>query len=150
MIAVCATGRPAFVATLRGTRRPATPGHVARMQSLAPLAPLMVALRIRIQGITLWLRRVPVVAQMNVDPRRKPFGRNRFDVGGPRSRMCRPARWPRCRRSSPTACCAGRLHDCRCDSSTLTARRSEAATRPSPTLVIRQPDRWPAASAGTA
>jgi len=54
-------GQPAFVATLRGTRRPATAGHVARMQFLSPLAPLMVALRIRIQGIALWLRRVPVV-----------------------------------------------------------------------------------------
>ncbi|MGH3536231.1 MAG: DUF1365 domain-containing protein [Mycobacterium sp.] len=53
--------QPAFVATLRGTRRPATVGHVARMQVLSPLAPLLVALRIRIQGITLWLRRVPVV-----------------------------------------------------------------------------------------
>jgi uncharacterized protein len=54
-------GEPTFVATLRGTRRPATVRHVARMQLLAPLAPLMVALRIRIQGITLWLRHVPVV-----------------------------------------------------------------------------------------
>jgi DUF1365 family protein len=55
--------QPPFVATLRGTRRPATVGHVARMQIVAPLAPLMVAVRIRIQGITLWLRRVPVVTR---------------------------------------------------------------------------------------
>jgi cyclopropane-fatty-acyl-phospholipid synthase len=54
-------GQPPFVATLRGTRRPATVGHVTRMQFLSPLAPLMVALRIRIQGLALWLRRVPVV-----------------------------------------------------------------------------------------
>lgn len=52
--------QPAFVATLSGTRQPATAAHVARMQLLMPLAPLMVALRIRIQGIRLWLRRVPV------------------------------------------------------------------------------------------
>ena len=56
-------GQPTFVATLRGTRRPATVGHVARMQILSPLAPLLVALRIRIQGIALWLRRVPVVSR---------------------------------------------------------------------------------------
>jgi DUF1365 family protein len=33
------------------------------MQLLSPLAPLMVALRIRVQGIALWLRGVPVVAR---------------------------------------------------------------------------------------
>ncbi len=54
-------GRPAFVATLRGSRRPATVRQVVWMQILSPLAPLMVALRIRIQGIVLWLRQVPVV-----------------------------------------------------------------------------------------
>lgn len=54
-------GQPEFVALLSGTRRSATVGYIARMQLLAPLAPLMVALRIRIQGIWLWLRRVPVV-----------------------------------------------------------------------------------------
>ncbi|MBV8861926.1 MAG: DUF1365 family protein [Mycobacterium sp.] len=53
--------RPRFVATLRGTRCPATAGYLARMQIVSPLAPLMVALRIRIQGVALWLRRVPVV-----------------------------------------------------------------------------------------
>ncbi|ORW00919.1 DUF1365 domain-containing protein [Mycobacterium kyorinense] len=52
---------PAFVATLRGTGQPATVRHVVRMQIVAPLAPLIVALRIRIQGITLWRRGVPVV-----------------------------------------------------------------------------------------
>ena len=31
------------------------------MQIVSPLAPLLVAVRIRIQGIKLWLRRVPVV-----------------------------------------------------------------------------------------
>ncbi|BBX98421.1 DUF1365 domain-containing protein [Mycobacterium lacus] len=52
---------PDFTATLRGERRPATTRQVAIMQLISPLAPLMVAARIRIQGITLWLRRVPVV-----------------------------------------------------------------------------------------
>lgn len=53
--------RPAFVANLRGERRPATTKQVAIMQIMSPLAPLVVATRIRIQGIKLWLRRVPVV-----------------------------------------------------------------------------------------
>jgi uncharacterized protein len=55
--------RPAFVATLRGQLRPATTRQVAIMQIISPLAPLMVAVRIRIQGIKLRLRRVPVVPQ---------------------------------------------------------------------------------------
>jgi uncharacterized protein len=53
--------RQTFLANLRGTRRPATARQVAVMQFIAPLAPLVVAARIRIQGIKLWLRRVPVV-----------------------------------------------------------------------------------------
>lgn len=53
--------RPAFVANLRGERRAATPRQVAIMQIISPLAPLVVSARIRIQGIKLWLRRVPVV-----------------------------------------------------------------------------------------
>ncbi|OSC42653.1 DUF1365 domain-containing protein [Mycobacterium decipiens] len=52
---------PEFIATLRGQRRPATTRQVAIMQFISPLAPLVVAVRIRIQGIKLWLRRVPVV-----------------------------------------------------------------------------------------
>lgn len=53
--------QPAFVANLRGQRRPATTKQIAIMQIISPLAPLVVAARIRIQGIKLWLRRVPVV-----------------------------------------------------------------------------------------
>jgi DUF1365 family protein len=53
--------QPAFVVTLRGTRRRASIGTIARLQLVAPLAPLMGAIGIRVQGITLWLRRVPVV-----------------------------------------------------------------------------------------
>jgi DUF1365 family protein len=52
---------PVFTAELRGRRRPATVSQVAVMQFIAPLAPLTVSARIRIQGIKLWLRRVPVV-----------------------------------------------------------------------------------------
>lgn len=53
--------QPAFVATLRGRR--IEPGNlaIARLQLASPLAPLMGALGIRVQGLILWLRRVPVV-----------------------------------------------------------------------------------------
>jgi uncharacterized protein len=53
--------QPAFVATMRGTRRRASVGELLKLQLAAPLAPLMGAIGIRVQGITLWLRRVPVV-----------------------------------------------------------------------------------------
>lgn len=53
--------QPAFVVTLRGTRRRASIGQLLRLQLMSPLAPLMGAIGIRVQGITLWLRRVPVV-----------------------------------------------------------------------------------------
>jgi hypothetical protein len=62
---------PAFVATLRGTRRRSSIGELLKLQVVAPLAPLMGAIGIRIQGITLWLRRVPVVA--------RPIERERVD-----------------------------------------------------------------------
>jgi DUF1365 family protein len=52
---------PDFIANMHGQRRPATTRQVAIMQIISPLAPLVVAARIRIQGIKLWLRRLPVV-----------------------------------------------------------------------------------------
>jgi uncharacterized protein len=55
--------QPAFVATVRGTRRRASIGELLKMQIVAPLAPLMGAIGIRVQAITLWLRRVPVVVR---------------------------------------------------------------------------------------
>ena len=57
-------GRPGarpFVATVRGTRLPATRRNVVRAAVRHPLATRAVAARIRIQGIRLWLRRLPVV-----------------------------------------------------------------------------------------
>ncbi len=54
-------GQPAFVASMRGERRAASTARIAWLQITAPLAPLLGALGIRIQGVTLWLRRVPVV-----------------------------------------------------------------------------------------
>jgi DUF1365 family protein len=63
--------QPAFVATLRGTRRPATRREVMRLQMVSPLAPLMGALGIRVQGVTLWLRRVPVVPRVGIVERER-------------------------------------------------------------------------------
>jgi uncharacterized protein len=53
--------QPAFVATMRGCRRRAGVGELLKLQLVAPLAPLMGAIGIRVQGMTLWMRRVPVV-----------------------------------------------------------------------------------------
>ncbi|MET0702975.1 MAG: DUF1365 family protein [Mycobacterium sp.] len=60
--------QPAFVATLRGKRMKAGVSSVARMQVVAPVAPLMGALAIRVQGVTLWMRRVPVVPREGICP----------------------------------------------------------------------------------
>ncbi|MGW6375663.1 DUF1365 domain-containing protein [Rhodococcus sp. NPDC055112] len=54
-------GRAPFAATMRGHRLPATTVNVVRAQLAAPLAPLAVATRIRLQGIRLWVRGVPLV-----------------------------------------------------------------------------------------
>lgn len=61
----------AFVATLRGTRRTAGVAQILRLQLVAPMAPLMGAVWIRIQGITLWARRVPIVARTPVAERER-------------------------------------------------------------------------------
>lgn len=53
--------QPAFVVTMRGNRRRASIAEILRLQLVAPVAPLMASISIRVQGITLWLRRVPVV-----------------------------------------------------------------------------------------
>ncbi len=55
--------QPAFVATLRGSRRRASISELLRLQVVSPLAPLMGALAIRVQGIILRLRRVPVACR---------------------------------------------------------------------------------------
>jgi DUF1365 family protein len=57
-------GRPGakpFVATVRGTRVPATRRAVVVAALKHPLSTRLVAARIRVQGIRLWLRRLPVV-----------------------------------------------------------------------------------------
>lgn len=52
--------QPAIVGTLRGTRRPATLAQVVRMQVTKPVAPQMTALGLRVQGLILRARGVPV------------------------------------------------------------------------------------------
>ena len=62
---------PAFVATLQGSRRRATARQLVKLQLVAPVAPLMGAFWIRVQGITLWARRVPVVPRVAVAHRER-------------------------------------------------------------------------------
>ncbi len=52
---------PAFVATMRGTRRRAGVVQLLWLQLVAPLAPLLVRFDMRVQAVALWLRRVPRV-----------------------------------------------------------------------------------------
>ena len=58
--------QPALVATMRGTRRPGTAAQLLRLQFVAPMAPLMMAMSARVQGILLSLRRVPLVPRDGV------------------------------------------------------------------------------------
>jgi uncharacterized protein len=78
--------QPAFVATMRGTRRRAGIGELLRLQAVAPLAPLMCALEMRVQVITLRLRRVPVTAR--ADRGDESFSHTpEFAAALPRSRL---------------------------------------------------------------
>ncbi|WP_445169303.1 DUF1365 domain-containing protein [Mycolicibacterium sp. Dal123E01] len=53
--------QPPFVAVLQGNRLPMSVAQLVRLQVVAPLAPLRAALSIRLHGIALWLRGVPIV-----------------------------------------------------------------------------------------
>jgi DUF1365 family protein len=55
--------KPDFVAAMYGARRKASIANLLQLQIVAPVAPLMGAMWIRIQGVTLWARGVPVVPQ---------------------------------------------------------------------------------------
>jgi uncharacterized protein len=57
-----------FAASLHGQRKPASALGVARMQLVAPVAPLMGALYIRLHGIALWMRGLPVIPRTNTMP----------------------------------------------------------------------------------
>ncbi|MFN8052242.1 MAG: DUF1365 domain-containing protein [Acidimicrobiales bacterium] len=61
-------GQEPFVASLAGRRRPATAWHLLAMALRHPLAPAVVSLRIRRQGIALWWRELPVVPRPHHSP----------------------------------------------------------------------------------
>jgi len=63
--------KPTFVATLDGTRRKASIANLLQLQLTAPMAPLVGALWIRLQGVTLWTQRAPVVREAPVPEREK-------------------------------------------------------------------------------
>lgn len=56
-------GQDPFTASVAGRARPATTAEIVRTQVRAPLAPLVVSARIRVHGIRLWLRRLPIIAR---------------------------------------------------------------------------------------
>ncbi|MEA3550558.1 DUF1365 domain-containing protein [Pseudarthrobacter sp. C1] len=56
-------GHRPFVASMDGIRRPATLRNILAAALAVPAAPLLVSALIRVQGITLWARRLPVVAR---------------------------------------------------------------------------------------
>jgi DUF1365 family protein len=62
-----AEGRP-FVASVRGRRRPATTLGLLRSAARAPLVTVAVSARIRLQGVRLWLRRLPVIPRPAAAP----------------------------------------------------------------------------------
>ena len=63
-------GRP-FVATVRGHRRRASTVAVVQAAARLPLVTLVVAARIRVQGVKLWLRRLPVAPRPAHVPQEK-------------------------------------------------------------------------------
>jgi DUF1365 family protein len=56
-------GQRPFVATMDGRRHPATVRNILAAAAAVPAAPLLVSALIRVQGIKLWARRLPVAAQ---------------------------------------------------------------------------------------
>ena len=56
-------GQRPFVATMDGRRRPATIKNILAAAVAVPAAPLLVSALIRVQGIKLWARRLPVVTR---------------------------------------------------------------------------------------
>nr|WP_232320376.1 DUF1365 family protein [Rhodococcus sp. WMMA185] len=56
-------GHAPFTASVRGKRQTVTLRTILRTQLRFPLAPLAVSARIRVQGITLWARGLPVMAR---------------------------------------------------------------------------------------
>jgi uncharacterized protein len=66
-IVLCRDGGTAFVATLRGRRRPVTARTVLAAVLRHPAVTLRVSAAIRHRGIRLWARGLPVIARRPVD-----------------------------------------------------------------------------------
>ena len=56
-------GHRPFVATMDGRRKPATLRNILAAAVAVPAAPMLVSALIRLQGLKLWARRLPVVAR---------------------------------------------------------------------------------------
>jgi hypothetical protein len=65
-------GGTALTASVRGERRPATPGGLVRLLLRRPLTTYRTWLMIHVHGIALWLRRLPVVPRPAGVPPRVP------------------------------------------------------------------------------
>jgi len=61
-------GEAVFSATFRGTPRPATPRRLSKLLVTMPLMTHRTSLLIRIHGVWLWLRRLPVVPRPEHEP----------------------------------------------------------------------------------
>ncbi|AXT84632.1 DUF1365 domain-containing protein [Aeromicrobium sp. A1-2] len=61
-------GEAVFTATFRGTPRQATPGRLARILIKMPLMTHRTSLLIRIQGVWLWIRKLPVIPRPAHEP----------------------------------------------------------------------------------
>lgn len=61
-------GAPAFTATFRGRPTPATPSAVMGQLVRKPLMPQQISALIRVHGIWLWLRRLPVLRRPHHQP----------------------------------------------------------------------------------
>jgi hypothetical protein len=89
MVSLHRENQPAFVATLRGTRRAATISEILRLQWIAPLAPRIAAAEYRLQALTLRLRRVPLASGGNPSDE-NTSGSTLFESSAPRSPLsCR-------------------------------------------------------------
>ncbi|MGW5875980.1 DUF1365 domain-containing protein [Nocardiopsis terrae] len=62
-VALHCGGRPPFTASVHGRRRPATAARLLGLSLRQPLAPLVNAVRIRVHGVWLYLRGLPVRAR---------------------------------------------------------------------------------------
>ncbi|PYC84755.1 DUF1365 domain-containing protein [Streptomyces tateyamensis] len=62
-------GGRAFTATVRGTRRAAGPGQLLRAVVRHPFSTLWVSVHIRLQGVRLWLRGLPVHPRPSTEQR---------------------------------------------------------------------------------